>query len=109
MIDAFKPLPGRTQNLAATSSAAQITLSQSDVNTSSTVRIFNAGANPIFMRPSNSGAPGGAQAAGTTADMPIAGGASVVVMRDPLTDTYSFVYAATQTGTVYLTPGTGGI
>lgn len=109
MIDAFKPLPGRTQNLAATSVAGSFALSQSDVNTSSTVRIFNAGANPVFVRVSNSNGQGGAQAATTTSDMLIAGGASVVLMRDPLHDTYSFVYAATQTGTVYLTPVTGGI
>lgn len=108
MADPFKPLEGRTQNIAATSTAGSFKLAPSDMNASTTVRIFNAGANPVFVRGSNSAAPGGAVAATTTIDTPIAGGATVVLNRDTYIDTYSFVYAATQSGTVYLTPGTGG-
>ncbi|CAJ0899706.1 hypothetical protein R6138_04364 [Ralstonia thomasii] len=78
------------------------------MNASTTVRILNTGANPVFVRGSNSIAPGGAVAASTLVDLPIAGGATVVLTRDTFIDTYSFVYAATQSGTVYLTPGTGG-
>ncbi|MBY4720022.1 hypothetical protein [Ralstonia mannitolilytica] len=108
MPNPFKPIEGRTQNIAATSSAGSFRLSPADMNASSTVRILNTGANPVFVRASNSAAPGGAVAATTTVDLPVAAGATVILSRDPFIDTYSFVYAAAQSGTVYLTPGTGG-
>jgi hypothetical protein len=99
-MDVFSPKRGETVNIAATSSAASVTLSDAG-KSSSNVRIYNAGPNIAFIRIGV-----GAQTADVTNSMPIPSGA-VESFYKGQADTISAVCATGETAKVYFTPGEG--
>jgi hypothetical protein len=99
-MDVFSPKRGETVNIAATSSATSVTLSDAG-KSSSNIRIYNAGPNTAFIRMGI-----GAQTADVTSSMPIPPGV-VEGFYKGQADTISAVCASSETAKVYFTPGEG--
>lgn len=98
--DVFTVL-GSTVNIPATAAAASTAFSYPVAISSPNIRIYNAGPNAAFVRWGV-----GAQTASITADVPIAAGMTESFFKGQA-DTFSAICAASQTATVYLTPGLG--
>jgi hypothetical protein len=98
--DVFYPAGNNTVNIAATATTSSVSLTNPIAANSPDVRIYNAGPNTVFVRWGI-----GAQTALAT-DMPIPAGA-IENFYKAQSDTFAAICAATQTATVYFTPGTG--
>ena len=92
---------GATVNIAVTATASSVSLSSAIAANSPNIRIYNAGPSSAFIRWGI-----GAQTASIGADVPIAGGMTESFFKGQA-DTFSAVCAASQTATVYITPGLG--
>lgn len=93
----FTPQYASTVTLSATSANTQGTFTLP----ASVVRVYNAGTNKVFIRFGS-----GAQTA-TTTDMPVAPSTVEVFSKNPTDLGIAAICAATETATVYFTPGEG--
>lgn len=98
--DVFTVL-GSTVNIPATATAASTTFSYPVAISSPNIRVYNAGPNTVFVRWGV-----GTQIANATADVPISPGMVEGFFKGQA-DTFSAICAASQTATVYFTPGIG--
>lgn len=95
----FTPAPHGTVNIAATSTSASIQF-QTVEDANECVRLFNAGPNTVFVEFDSSPV-----TATTTNSMPIPNG-GVAIIGSPQ-QYVAAVCAATNTATLYITPGNG--
>ena len=102
MSNPFTPAAA-TVSRAATSTTANVALGTIPCLSGGTVRIYNAGPNTAFIEF------GGTSAieAATATSMPIPSGAIETFSRGPSVTHMAAICAASQTATVYATPGNG--
>jgi hypothetical protein len=99
-LDVYTPIIGATQTLSGTSVSSSVTLTAAG-KAAFNVRLHNAGPNIAFVRYGV-----GAQTAVATTDFPLPVGAVEAFFKGPA-DTIAVICSATQTATVYVTPGEG--
>lgn len=97
----FRPVPGSTTSISATTTSARAALTSPPAATGLVqVRVHNAGANPAFV------IFGDSTVVATTAHMPIPAGA-VEVFTIQGNETHAAAIMATGTSTAYFTMGEG--
>jgi len=99
--DTFNPSGNNTVSISGSSTSGSATLTNPIAGNSPNVRIYNAGPNTAFVRWGI-----GTQTAIAATDIPIPAGAIENFFKGQ-SDTFAAICAATQTATIYFTPGSG--
>lgn len=97
----FTPCLALTQTISATAVSSSITLTAVGSNATQML-LTNQGPNTAFFRYGD-----GAQTAVATTDTPILAGATIVFNTGSAPNTVAAICAATQTATLFVTPGYG--